>query len=326
LVLSSGAAGGLAHVGVIKALQEAGVVIDAIVGSSIGALVGGCFASRGNIGELERLIERTDWKRLLALADINLAFILKGFVQGEKVKALLKPIIGDVQFSDLKIPLVVTATDVFTGKGILIKEGSVIDAVRASISMPVIFTPVKYGERYLTDGGVVNPIPVEAARKVKHPLVVVSDVTRNPAQKTKIRQSQMGQEAFQPVSRQDSPPEQSDIITSFNAHADMLIQESDRQRSEIAKLLDNFRDLLKSLREKTDPDMPHVVTTLLQSIYAMEHKIASIQAQGADIVITPDIAHIDTLEFYRGCEAISRGYEAAKEALSKRKILKSLAR
>ncbi len=324
LVLSSGAAGGIAHIGVIKAIEEQGIVIDAIAGSSMGALVGACYASRGSIAELEEVALKTDWKRLLVLADFNLAFMLKGFVQGEKVKELLKPIIGDIDFSDLKIPLAVTATDIGTGKGVVINEGSVLDAVRASISIPVIFTPVKFGDRYFCDGGIVNPIPVDVAKNMGPATLIVSNTTHNPETKTEARKKEQAAQAKGSSKGGEGMAYDEKSLQSFNAQADLLIKQSVEEQKDSKKILESLRDMLSVWSKKGDPQMPNIFTVMLQSIYSMEHHIASSQTKGVRIVITPEIASIDTLEFYRGKEAIRCGYEMAKKVLSRRKALRCL--
>jgi NTE family protein len=324
LVLSSGAAGGMAHIGVIKAIEEQGITIDAIAGTSMGALVGACYASKGSIKELEEIVLQTDWKRLVALADFNLAFMLKGFVQGEKVKELLKPVIGDVNFSDLKIPLVVTATDIATGKGVFISEGSVIDAVRASISIPVIFTPAKFGNSYYCDGGIVNPVPVNAARSMGPATLIVSNTTHDPEKKTEARKREQMVQAKGQSTEEDDIAYDEKALLSFNAQAEILIKRSAEEQKDSKKFLDGIRDLISGWGSREDSESPDIFTVMLQSIYSMEHHIATSQTKGVGIVITPAIAHIDTLEFYRGKEAISRGYSQAKKVLSKRKIIKRL--
>ena len=164
LALGSGAARGLAHIGIIKALKEKNIPIDMIAGSSMGALVGACYARSGEITDLEEIVLRMDWKQLARLADPNLALLFKGVIHGKKVKEILRTLIGDVEFKDLKIPLAVVATDVSTGEEMIIKEGSVIEAVRASVSIPAIFMPVKLNNRFLMDGGIVNPVPVNVVK------------------------------------------------------------------------------------------------------------------------------------------------------------------
>jgi NTE family protein len=324
LVLSSGAAGGMAHVGVIKAIEEEGIAIDAIAGSSMGALVGACYASKRSVKELEEIMLKTDWRRLLALADFNLAFMLKGFVRGEKVKELLKAIIGDSDFDDLKLPFAVTATDIETGKGVVINRGSVLDAVRASISIPVIFTPVNLGGRYFCDGGVVNPVPVSLIKDFSSEAVLVSDTTHNPEKRIKAKKKEKAAPANDPPRSDEDMAYDEKSLGSFNSKADTLIRESVKEQNESKKFLEGIHATLSGWSGQGDPEMPDIFTVMLQSLYSMEHKIASSQVKGLKTVITSDISHIETLEFYRGQEAISRGYEAAKKLFSKRSFIKLL--
>ena len=194
LALGSGAARGLAHIGVLKALIEEGISIDMIAGSSMGALVGACYARKGEIAGLEELVLKTDWKQLVRLADPNLALLFRGFIHGQKVKELLRAIIGDVEFKDLKIPLAIVATDINTGEELVIKEGSVIEAVRASISIPAIFMPVKFSakggsasggkDRFLIDGGIVNPVPVSIVKDMGATFIIACNVIHRPQSRT----------------------------------------------------------------------------------------------------------------------------------------------
>ncbi len=180
LALGGGAARGLAHIGVLKALAENNVPIDVIAGTSIGALVGVCFAKDGEIDTLEEIVLNIDWKQLALLVDPNLALLKKGFIHGEKIKELLCSIIGDIEFKDLKIPFRVIATDATTGEEIVIDGGSVAEAVRASISIPVLFTPVKFGNKFLIDGGMVNPVPVDTAKNMGAEFVIACNVIPEP--------------------------------------------------------------------------------------------------------------------------------------------------
>ena len=180
LALGGGAARGLAHIGVLKALAENNVPVDMIAGTSIGALVGACFAKDGEIDTLEEIVLNIDWKQLALLVDPNLALLKKGFIHGEKIKELLRSIIGDIEFKDLKIPFRVIATDATTGEEIVIDGGSVAEAVRASISIPVLFTPVKFGNKFLIDGGMVNPVPVDTAKNMGAEFIIACNVIPEP--------------------------------------------------------------------------------------------------------------------------------------------------
>jgi NTE family protein len=157
LVLGSGGARGLAHIGVIQWLTENGYVIHSIAGSSMGALVGGIYAT----GKLEdyaawvSALERMDVVRLL-----DPSFGRAGLFKGERIISVLRELIGDSLIDDLPMSFTAVATDLATGKEVWLRDGKLFDAIRASISFPLIFTPFHHGGRRLLDGGLVNPIPI----------------------------------------------------------------------------------------------------------------------------------------------------------------------
>ncbi|MBT8036008.1 MAG: patatin-like phospholipase family protein [Verrucomicrobiae bacterium] len=165
LVLSSGGAKSLAHVGVIQVLEENKIPIHAIAGSSMGAYVGSLWAAGCHGGELESLAaEMHDKKVLRKLADPAFPF-LKGLMKGEKAKEHLRQTIGDVTFDELDRELIVVAADLDSNERVVFQQGSVVDAVHASCAMPGIVVPVMIDGRRCVDGGVVEPVPVGALEK-----------------------------------------------------------------------------------------------------------------------------------------------------------------
>ncbi len=174
LALGGGAARGLAHVGVLEILEREQIPIDMIAGTSVGAAVGALFAQGKNTSEIKKLARDFDWKQRIQAMD--LAPPRSGFIAGRKIKRLLKSIIGDVQFSDLKIPFACVATDVNSGEEVVINQGSVLEAVRASVSMPVIFTVVKWQGRYLVDGGLVDPVPVSVLKDMGADFIIAVNI------------------------------------------------------------------------------------------------------------------------------------------------------
>jgi len=313
LVLGSGAARGLAHVGAVKALQEQRIPVDCIAGASIGALVGACYARNGDITEFEHVVLKTDFKRFLGLVDVNLALMSKGLVQGNKVKELLKPLIGDVTFKDLQIPLAVVATDVYTGEEVILREGSVLEAVRASISMPVIFTPVKIGKKFLIDGGVVDPLPVKVARSMGAGRVIACNVVHDPGKmmEGRRRESTAEKEA-PPVCRE---PDCSDRVSAFQAQMDKCVQEGNVNLCRIKNFIGELTRHAEPKPGKVKDDTPDVFNVLMQVIYVAAYKLIQPQIKEADFVVTPDAAHIELLAFYRGKELIQLGYAAMKQML-----------
>lgn len=314
LALGSGAARGLAHIGVLKALEEKGVPIDMIAGSSIGALVGACYARKGEISDLEEVILKTDWKQLARLADPNLSLLFKGVIHGKKVKELLKTLIGDIEFKDLKIPLAIVATDANTGEEIIIKKGSVVEAVRASISIPAIFIPVKFKDRFLIDGGIVNPIPVNIVKDMGATFIIACNVIHKPQKRRKSFGSAREQKPL--ASDLKTQPKSAGRIT-LNSKINKLIQDDKGKLKNLEKFISIFKKKVYKGSQRVSLDTPNIFDVILQAIYAMEYEIAKSKIKEADIVITPNTGQIATLEFYRGKEAIAKGYKAAKDALSK---------
>ncbi len=165
LALGSGTARGLAHIGVLEVLQREGIPIDMIAGTSAGAAIGALYAQGKDAGQIKKLALDLRWMRLAPLVDLTLP--KTGLIGGKKIENWFRSVIGsDVQFGDLRIPYACVATDIMTGEEVVITEGSVVEAIRASISIPGIFTVAKRGGRYLVDGGLVNPVPVSVLKRM----------------------------------------------------------------------------------------------------------------------------------------------------------------
>jgi NTE family protein len=175
LVLGSGAARGMAHIGVLNALEKAGIPIDMIAGTSVGAVVGSLYARLLNAAYIKDIALELGIRQWAQLIDPSVS--RNGLIKGRRIKDLLKLNMGgDVRFSDLKIPFACVATDIVTGEEVVFDRGLVLDAVRASFSLPAIFTPVKLAGRYLMDGGIVNPVPVSVARQMGADFVIAVNV------------------------------------------------------------------------------------------------------------------------------------------------------
>ena len=187
LALGSGAARGLAHIGVLSVLEKEGIPIDMIAGTSTGAAIGALYAQGKDASVIKSLVQNLSWKRLASLAD--LALPKTGFIRGRKIKDLLALFIGgDIEFSDLRIPFACVAADIMTGEEVVISHGSVLEGIRASISIPVIFTVVKWKGRYLVDGSLVNPVPVSVLKDMGADLIIAVNVIptiRDRAQRVK---------------------------------------------------------------------------------------------------------------------------------------------
>ncbi|MCX5994088.1 MAG: patatin-like phospholipase family protein [Chloroflexi bacterium] len=180
LALGSGAALGMAHIGVIKALREANIPIDMIAGTSMGALVGACYATDGRIAAMEALALTANLRKITRLLDPKFTLIRVGFLQGKRVENFLKPIIGDRNINQCKIPFAAVATDIHSARQVILTQGSLLTAVRASISIPVVFVPVHYEGRYLVDGGALNPVPADVVKSMGATFVIAVNVLNDP--------------------------------------------------------------------------------------------------------------------------------------------------
>jgi len=174
LALGGGGGRGMAHIGIIEVLEREKIPIDMVAGTSVGAAIGALLAQGKNADEMKLLARSWDWKHRARAIDLTLP--KSGFIAGKKVKEFLKSIIGDVQFSELKLPFACVATDVMTGEEVVINQGSVLEAVRASISMPIIFSVVKWQGRYLVDGGLVDPVPVSVLKDMGADFIIAVNV------------------------------------------------------------------------------------------------------------------------------------------------------
>jgi NTE family protein len=201
LVLSSGGARGMAHIGVIDKLEENGFNITSVAGASMGALVGAFHAS-GDLQAYKEWILNLDKFDLFKLFDFT--FSTQGFIKGEKVFKELKTFISDKKIEELPIPYVAVATDARHHKEIVIDKGSMYDAIRASVAIPTVLTPLYKDDMELIDGGVLNPLPINRIKRHDDDLLVVVNVS--------------ARQGYRP--EKHTPPEESTYMKSVNKFLD----------------------------------------------------------------------------------------------------------
>lgn len=174
LVLSSGGARGLAQIGAIEELEAHGYRIGSIAGTSMGALVGGVYAA-GKMSELRQMMKSMGKWKMLSLVDFSFSF--NHIVKGDKVVDALKSLLSDIKIENLSIPFCAISTDWERGEEVVFRQGSLIDAIRASISLPALFNPMQAGGRILIDGGVINPLPLNRVERHDGDILVAVDVS-----------------------------------------------------------------------------------------------------------------------------------------------------
>ena len=171
MALGGGGARGAAHLGVLKVLERKGIRLDCVVGVSAGSVVGAGYCAGLSVAELEEVALNLQWAKLGRIVRPRL-----GFFDSQRLESYVVEVIGDLQFVDLSIPFAAVAADILTGQLVVLKEGSVAWAVRASCALPGIFTPVEKGDQLLVDGGTINNLPVSAVREMGADYIIAVDL------------------------------------------------------------------------------------------------------------------------------------------------------
>lgn len=306
LVFGSGGARGWAHLGVLQAFRELGFCPGRVVGTSIGAVAAAAYAG-GALPALEHLAETMDWKQAASLF-LEIGLPRSGLLEGRRIMALLRELIPETRIEQLPVPYAAVATDLRHQAEVVFERGDLHEAIRASIAIPGIFTPVQHDEAWLVDGGLVNPLPVSVARKAGARLVIAVDINlRNgaPAADTAHRTVS---DARPPVLRT------LDKLGTLARWKQRLEAGEDGTPPE-EKGLRPFLESLFGLQDLPRNASPTMLEVLTRSLRTGENAITRerLLREPPDLLIQPAVGHIGTLEFYRSAEAIRAGYAAAME-------------
>jgi NTE family protein len=278
LALGSGSARGWAHIGVIRALEKAGVRPDLLCGTSIGALVGAAYAA----GDLDRL---ESWATGLGIGDV-VGFVdvslSGGLLKGDRLMEFFRLHFADRPIEELGVPFAAVATSLHTGAEVWLRRGSTLDAVRASIALPGLFAPVRWEGALLVDGGLVNPVPVSLARALGADIVIAVD---------------LGSDILGRRFRASSAPEAPAGPIGGWMH----------------KLHENL-SALAPVKSSDEAAMPSVFDVLTSCMDIVQVRIARSRMAGEppDVVVAPRLAHLRLLDFHRATEAIEEGQRAVE--------------
>jgi len=275
IALGSGSARGWAHIGVLRALLQAGVVPDIVCGTSMGAFVGAAYAS-GSLDPLEGWARGLTRRDVLGFFDVSLG--AGGLIKGEKLLGYTSRLFLDETFADLDKPFACVATDLASGREVWLREGRILDAVRASVALPGLLVPQLLDGRYLVDGGLVNPVPVSLCRALGADFVIAVDLSMDTIG---LRQRRGDASAPAPAWRQTM--------------GRWLGREGDGE-------------------DVTRPSLADVVSN---SIAIMQGRISRSRLAGepADVLIAPRLGQLGLLDFHRAHEAIAAGRMAAEHML-----------
>ena len=293
LALGAGSARGLAHIGVLKILESEKVPISVIAGTSAGALVGGLFAAGKTAAELENTIVNADL-RLWAKVFLP-TFPRGGLVDGKRVSEFIATLIGDVKIEQLPIKYAAVATDFISGEEVVIRQGPLREAIRASTSLPGMFSPPWQNERLLCDGGLVNPVPVDVCRQLGADFVIAVNV--NP--RLSIAATEVIVQPVQSIEHAEKEETLEDkllkLVKRFNKDGDVVMR---------------IRNWLESWDEGKTPKSPfgffEALTQSFSIVYARNLFQRSKQAE-PDIILEPDTHTFSGMDYDKGEDLIKVG-------------------
>ena len=283
LALGGGVAPGWAHIGVIRALEEAEIPIKMIAGTSIGALVGGCYLA-GKLDELEKFARSLTPRRIVGFLDISLRGA--GLISGYKLAERMEEHMGNVQIENLDRTLVCVSTEISTGHEIWLSEGSLIDAMRASYALPGIFEPVTIGNRVLVDGALVNPVPVSVCRAFEADAVVAVNLS------------------YDVFGR-------GTVVRNLNHDFGDVVAFPGKSKPTERQTLSRLGKALG------------ITGTMVEAFNIIQDRIARSRLAGdpPDISLRPPVGSIGLAEFHRADEAIQIGYESTKQEVHRLEAL-----
>ncbi|MDH3228568.1 MAG: patatin-like phospholipase family protein [Alphaproteobacteria bacterium] len=278
LALGSGVARGWAHLGVLKAIDRLGIVPDVIAGSSIGSLVGGFYLA-GHVKQLELWARRLTKLRLLRYVNLGLG---GGMISGKKLFQEAERYLGDKDIMNLKAPFVAVTTDLRTGHEIWLRDGKLVDAMRASLSLPGIFKPVRMNGHWLIDGALVNPVPVSVCRALGAQMVICVNLNADIMGKHHEVEAKLGSEA-------GAAP--------------------NGGNGDTAQLLNTIMH--------PKPGIPGTFEVMIAALNIVQDRIARSRLAGEppDVSINPRVGHVGLLDFHRADELVELGEAAVERAM-----------
>jgi NTE family protein len=289
LALASGGARGSALTGVMKALNREGIQISVITGSSIGALVGAAYAVGIPVEDVEQEWLETDVPKLFR--GFLPTFPRVGLSSGSELRKILVDLLGDGRIEDLPIPFAAVACDIDTGDSVVLREGSLVDAVRASTAIPGIFHPVRWRGRLLVDGGLVDPLPVRVCRELGADFVIAIDVTPRPVSTTS-----KGRRVWTRIGE--------------------TLHEGLSQRTWIPSSLTELLDAMFRERPESSRPLPGLYSILNQSISILVQEVLrqKLILHSPDVLIRPELS-LSTMSYLRASDGLEAGERAAEAAL-----------
>ena len=293
LALGAGAARGWCHIGILQELEAAGIRPDVIAGSSIGAVVGGCYAA-GKLGAIEEFSRSLTRRRILSMLDLS--FSGGGLFGGARLKTHLETALAGQKIENLSIPFAAVATEIGSGHEIWLRKGSLSLAIRASYAMPGILEPVEIDQRWLFDGALVNPVPVSVCRALGADMVIaVSLVSDSMFRGTVIGDRQAGDQAVEAIAEQADTGAAPAWLSGIKHPGAMLRRNFGRQSN----------------------GAPGIASVMLDAFSITQDRIARSRLAGdpPDVLINARLDQFGLFDFHRAADMIALGRETVRRRL-----------
>lgn len=301
IALGSGGARGLAHIGILEELANLGIEPDIVAGTSIGSLVGAGYCS-GNLEDMRELALNLDLRTFIfRIMDFGMPH--SGLVEGKRINALIEDLMPEATFESLKKPFRCIATNLKNGEEVVFSEGPIHPAIRASISIPGIFTPAKSGDRFLIDGGLVNPVPVDQLIEMGATQTLAIDVNHGCLSRDLRKQRK-----------------QNETKSGLKGGLDDWLQRLEAKlKKQESKHLDQVMDWFKP-----DPT-PNMIDVMGATIHIIENQVGKVKMKlnPPDVLLTPEVGDIEVLDFHHAEEIIEAGRRCVHENEDKLSALKN---
>ena len=295
LALGSGAARGWAHIGVIKALEKENIPIHFISGSSVGSYVGAVY-SGGGFESLKEFALSMDRKKVLSYIDV--VFPRSGLINGKNAKILYSMHTKIMGFDELPIPVKMVATDMDTGEKLILDKGNIPEAIRASCSIPGIFTPVKMGNRWVIDGGLIDPVPVSVVKSMGADFVIAVDLNSGV------------------INRQKKKKKEKNINSDTQRKAvarNEIVNQLFSKYDQAGKLMKNKLNSWFNQSESS----PHIINIIGSAIGIMQAQITknNLEIDRPDVLIQPQLAGVKMFDYDQAEKSINEGYDRTMEKI-----------
>jgi len=286
IALGSGSARGWAHIGVLRALAEMGIHPGVVAGSSIGALVGAAYAS-DQLDTLENWVSSLTWKDMLAYLDLSL--LDGGFIRGEKLIEVARQYVGELEIQSLPVLFSVVATELDTGREIWLREGALLDSIRASIALPGLFSPSRLNGQWLVDGGLVDPVPVSLCRAMGAEVIIAVNLNGDIVGKHNKRKNSDEHH------RDKKAGEEADVWAMISNQ--ITSRFSEQKEAFLSQLLGESKDA------------PGLFDVMASSINIMQDRITRSRMAGdpPEVMLNPRLSSLGLMEFDQAAVAITEG-------------------